>query len=137
MAVVLLDAEALSVIAFPKERGSAARRAQAVLDAAAARSAPVRVSAATLTEAYRGRGRDAGVDRILNQGIEVLPVDRGTAKVAGRLLGSAGLDSCSAIDAIVVATAIRLGSTLILTSDPDDLSLLAVDHRAVEIQPLT
>lgn len=137
MAIVLLDAEALSVIAFPKERGSAARRAQAVLDAAAQRNAPVRVSAATLTEAYRGKGRDAGIDRVLNRGIEVLAVDRGTAKVAGRLLANAGLDSRSAIDAIVVATGIRLGATLILTSDPDDLSLLAVDHPSVVIQALT
>lgn len=137
MAIVLLDAEALSVIAFPKERGSAARRAQAVLDAAAQRNAPVRVSAATLTETYRGKGRDAGIDRILNRGIEVLAVDRGTAKVAGRLLANAGLDSRSAIDAIVVATGIRLGATLILTSDPDDLSLLAVDHPSVVIQALT
>ena len=136
MAVVLLDAEALSAIAFPNERGSAARRAQAVLDAAAQRHAPVRVSAATLTEAYHGKARDAGVDRVLNRGIEVLPVDRGTAKVAARLLASAGMDSCSAIDAIVVATAIRLGATLILTSDPDDLSLLAMDHPAVQIQAL-
>jgi predicted nucleic acid-binding protein len=136
VAVVLLDAEALSVIAFPKERGSAARRAHAVLDAAARRHAPVRVSAATLAEAYRAKARDAGLDRVLNRGIEVLPVDRGTAKIAARLLASAGLDSCSAIDAIVVATAIRLGATLILTSDPNDLSLLAMDHPAVEIQAL-
>jgi len=137
MAVVLLDAEALSAVAFPKERGAAARRAQAVLDAAARRNAPVRVSAATLAEAYRGGARDAGIDRVLNRGIEVLAVDRGTARVAARLLASAALDSCSAIDAIVVATGIRLGATLILTSDPDDLSLLAVDHPAVEIQALT
>ena len=107
-----------------------------MLDAAALRNAPVRVSAATLAEAYRGRARDAGIDRVLNQGIEVLSVDRGTARVAARPLATAGLDSCSAIDAIVVATAIRLGATLILTSDPDDLSTLAMDHPAVEIHAL-
>ena len=137
MAVVLLDAEALSVLAFPNERGASARRAQAVLAAAAMSGAPVRVSAATLVEAYRSKQREAGLNRVLNQGIEVLPVDAGTAKVASRLLANAGLASSSAIDAIVVATAIRLGSTMILTSDPDDLTLLAMDHRAVEIQALT
>lgn len=136
MAIVLLDAEALSVLAFPNERGTAARRAQAVLDAAAQRGAPVRASAATLVEAYRSKTREAGLNRVLNQGIEVLPVDAGTAKVASRLLANAQRDSSSAIDAIVVATAIRLGSTLILTSDPDDLSLLAMDHQSVEIQAL-
>jgi len=137
VAVVLLDAEALNVIAFPSERGSAARRAQAVLTAAAQRSALVRVSAATLAEAYRGRGRDAGIDRVLNRGIDVLPVDRGIARIAGKLLASAGLDSCAAVDALVVATAISLGATLVLTSDPDDLSLLAMNHPAVVIQALT
>jgi predicted nucleic acid-binding protein len=137
VAVVLLDAEALSVIAFPKERGAAGRRAQAVLEAAARRDSPVRVSAATLVEAYRGKGRDAGIDRVLNRGIEVLPVDRGTARVAARLLTRARLDSRSTVDAIVVATAIRLGAAVILTSDHDDLAALAADHPAVEIRPLT
>lgn len=136
MPVVLLDAEALSVLAFPKDRGATARRAQAVLAAAEQRNTPIRVSAATLVEAYQGRARDAGIDRVLNQGIYVLPVDRSTARVAARLLSTAGLDSRAAIDSIVVATAIRLGSTLVLTSDPDDLRLLAMDHPAVEIQAL-
>jgi hypothetical protein len=107
-----------------------------VLAAAEQRHAPIRVSAATLVEVYDGRARDAAIDRVLNQGIEVLPVDRGTARVAARLLTSAGLDSRSAVDSIVVATAVRLGSTLVLTSDPDDLSLLAMDHPAIEIQAL-
>jgi predicted nucleic acid-binding protein len=134
--VVLLDTEALSVLASPKERGASARRAQAILQAAALRNAPVRTSAAVLVEACRGQARDAAVARILNQGVDVLPVDRGTARVAARLLNEANLDSCSAIDAIVVATAIRLGGALIVTSDPDDLSRLAMDHPDVEIQPL-
>ena len=89
-----------------------------------------------LVEAYRGKARDAAVDRILNQGVEVLPVDRGTARVAARLLTDADLDSCSAVDAIVVATAVRLGGALILTSDPDDLSRLASNHPGVEIRGL-
>jgi len=96
VAVVLLDAEALSVIAFPGERGSAARRAQVVL-----------------------------------------PVDRGIARIAGQLLASAGLDSSAAVDALVVATAISLGATLVLTFDPDDLTVLAMDQPAVVIQALT
>lgn len=136
MPVVLLDAEALNVIAFPRDRGASAKRAHAVLAAAERRNTPIRVSAATLVEAYRGTARDAGIDRVLNRGIEVLPVDQNTARVAGRLLSKAGLDSRAAVDSIVVATAIRLGSTLVLTSDPDDLALLAMDHPAVEIQAL-
>ena len=136
MPVVLLDTEALSVLASPKERGASARRAQAILQAAALRNAPVRTSAAVLVEACRSQARDTAVSRILNQGVDVLPVDRGTARVAARLLNEANLDSGSAIDAIVVATAIRLGGTLIVTSDPDDLSRLAIDHPGVEILPV-
>ena len=136
MPVVILDTEALSVLASPNERGASARRAQAILQAAALRNAPVRNSAAVLIEACRGQARDAAVARILNQGVDVLPVDRGTARVAARLLNEANLDSCCAIDAIVVATAIRLGGALIVTSDPDDLTNLAMDHPDVEIQPL-
>lgn len=136
MRVGPLDTEALSVLASPKERGASARRSQAILQAAAIRNAPVRTSAGVLIEAYRGRARDAGVDRVLNQGVEALPVDRGTARVAARLLTDAGLDSCSAVDAIVVATAVRLGGALVLTSDPDDLSRLASNHPTVEIKGL-
>jgi len=134
--VVVLDSEVLSVLATPKEGGASARRAQAILQAAALRNAPVRTSAAVLVEACRGQARDTVVGRILNQGIDVLPVDRGTARVDARLPNEADLDSSSAIDAIVVATAIRLGGALIVTSDPDDLARLAMNHPDVEIQPL-
>jgi len=89
-----------------------------------------------LVEACRGQARDAAVARILNQGIDVLSVDRDTGRVAAHLLNEAKLDSSSAVDAIVVATAIRLGGALIVTSDPDDLARLAMDHPDVEIQPL-
>ena len=65
-----------------------------------------------------------------------MPVDRGIARIAGKLLATAGLSSGSAVDALVVATAICLGATLVLTSDPDDLSLLAMNHPAVAIQAL-
>lgn len=136
MPVVVLDTEALSVLASPKERGLSARRAQAVLQAASLRNVPVRTSTAVMVEACRGRSRDAAVNRVLNRGVDALPVDRGTARVAARLLDSAGLDSDSAIDAIVVATAVRLGGALVLTSDPEDLGRLAMDHPNVKIQAL-
>ncbi|MDZ7733906.1 MAG: PIN domain-containing protein [Acidimicrobiia bacterium] len=136
MAVVLLDAEALSVLAAPEERGEARRRAQATLAAALERNALVRVSAGVLVEVYRGKAREAAIDRVLNQGIDVLPVDRTTARIAAGLLARARLDSRDAIDALVVATAVRLGGALILTSDPDDLRVLAMDHATIEIQAL-
>jgi predicted nucleic acid-binding protein len=39
------------------------------------------------------------------------------------------------VDALVVATAIRLGGGVILTHDPGDLDALAADHPQVWIVP--
>lgn len=136
MALVLLDSEALSTLAAPKERGVSRRRAQAVLTAGDRDDALIRTSVCVLAEAYRGSPRDAAIDRIINKGIDVIPVDRGIARIAGHLLSHAGLDSCSAIDALLVATAIRLDGALILTSDYSDLIKLAAGHPEVEVQRL-
>ena len=38
-----------------------------------------------------------------------------------------------AVDALVVAAAVRLGGGLIVTHDPDDLEGLAANHPAVRI----
>jgi PIN domain-containing protein len=133
--VVVLDSEALSVLASPRERGVASRRAQAVLDEAHRRGAEVRIPAGVLVEAYKGSRRDAGIDRAV-RGKSIVPIDQGVARVAGRLLGRDRLDSCSAVDASVVATAIRLGGGVILTGDPDDLGSLARDHPNVVVQAL-
>jgi len=136
VAFVVLDSEAVSALAAPGERAVAARRAQAVLAEAARRNTLVRIPAAVLTEAYRGSRRDAGVDRVVGRGNRVIQLDHRTARVAGGLLGRDHLDSCHAVDASVVATAIRLGGGVVVTGDPDDLRSLARDHRNVVIQPL-
>jgi len=133
---VVLDAEAVSVLAWPRERAVAARRAQAVLAEAARRNALVRIPTAVLTETYRGSRRDAGVDRIVGRGNRLVPLDHRTARLAGQLLGRDGLDSCHAVDAAVVATAVRLGGAVVVTSDPQDLRSLARQHPNVAIQPL-
>jgi len=135
--VVLLDAEAVSALAWPAERRVGVRRAQAVLAEAARRNALVRIPAAVLTETYRGSGRDAGVDRIAGRGNRVLALDHRTSRVSGQLIGRNHLDPCHAVDATVVATAIRLGGAVVLTGDPDDLRALAAQHRNVVVQSLT
>jgi hypothetical protein len=63
---------------------------------------------------------------------------RGTARAriarnAGHLLADADRGSEMAVDALVVATAIRLGRGLVVTHDPHDLELLASNHPAVRI----
>ena len=135
-AFVVLDSEAVSALAAPLERGVAARRVRAIVAEAARRSALVRIPASVLTEVYRGTRRDAGVDRVIGRGNRVVQLDHRTARIAGGLLGRDDLDSCHAVDAAVVATAIRLGGAVIATGDPDDLRSLARDHSNVVVHRL-
>jgi hypothetical protein len=55
------------------------------------------------------------------------------ARIAGHLLSNAGAGSEMAIDAIVVATAIRFGGGIVATHDPDDLRHLAANDSNVSI----
>ena len=134
-AVAVLDAEALSVLANPSERGSSARRAQAVLEAIERRGGSARVPAPVLAEVARNPARSAAVGRVLGRA-RVVPTDRAIAERAGHLLGRLGLDSCHAVDAFVVATAASLGNCVVLTGDPDHLTRLAAHVRAVAVQAL-
>jgi predicted nucleic acid-binding protein len=133
---VVLDSEAVSTLAHPRERGVSARRAQAVLVAAERRSALIRIPAAVLVEVYRGGPRDAAIDRVVNVPERVVATDARVARLAGRMLGRRKLEPRHAVDAIVVATAAALGSSVILTGDPNDLRRLAVEHPHVVVVPL-
>jgi predicted nucleic acid-binding protein len=87
-----------------------------------------------LVELYRGRGTDAAIDSVLARGFaQVVTTGARTARVAGHLLGAAGAGSELAIDALVVATAIRFGGGIVLTHDPDELTRLAASHPGVAI----
>jgi predicted nucleic acid-binding protein len=104
------------------------------LRSAERRNEPVRVPSAVLVELYRGAGTDEAIDHVLGRGFaRVVTTGIRIARIAGHLLAVAGRDSGSAIDALVVATAIRLGGGLILTPDPDDLELLAANHPNVQV----
>lgn len=122
---LILDSEALSSLARPQERGAAKVRAQNLLEVAATMQAIVRVPAAVLVEVYRGRREDATIDRVLRRVARVVPTGFSIARLAGRLLAENRLDSAHAVDAIVVATAVRLGGGLIATHDPADIKRLA------------
>jgi predicted nucleic acid-binding protein len=75
-----------------------------------------------VAEVHRGGRTRAATDRVL-KAVEVhLPTTIGTARLAGELLGRAGL--ADAIDAIVAAEALSGASAAILTSDADDLTAL-------------
>ena len=94
----------------------------------------MRVPSAVLVELYRGGGTDAAIESVLARGFaQVVTTGARTARMAGHLLAAAGAGSELAIDALVVATAIRFGGGVVLTHDPDDLTRLAADHPGVAI----
>lgn len=133
--LAVLDSEALSVLAFPRERARAGRRAQAVLVAVERLGGRACVPAPVIAEVARSASRRAGVDRVLRQ-LPIADTDRAVATVAGHLLGKHELDSCHAVDAFVAATALGAKPAVILTGDPDDLGRLIGDNPGVHVQPL-
>lgn len=89
---------------------------------------------AVLVELYKGRGFDEPVDDQLRRGyIGVMTTGARTARIAGHLLVRVGHGSESAVDALVVATAVRLGGGIILTHDPQDLETLAADFPHIRV----
>lgn len=94
----------------------------------------MRVPSAVLVELYRGGGTDAAIDSVLSRGFaQVVTTGARTARIAGHLLADAGAGSELAIDALVVATAIRFGGGIVVTHDPDDLMRLAAGHANIAI----
>jgi len=137
MTALVLDTRALEVIADPKAAPEAARRMRDMLTYAARMGIPVRVPAAVLTESYRGTTADAAIDRVLGRGIRPITIGQAIARQAGGLRHPDGLDSCHSVDAVVVATAIRLDGGIAATGDPDDMNSLARDHPNVKVQTLS
>lgn len=136
MAALVLDTRALEVLADRQADLTAARRVQSMLTSAARMGVPVRVPTAVLVEAYRGTGADAAVDRVLRSGIRPITMGQAMARVAAGLRHRDRLDSCHTVDALVVATAVRLGGGIVATGDPEDLRALARDHGNVRVEPL-
>ncbi|MGH3753455.1 MAG: type II toxin-antitoxin system VapC family toxin [Pseudonocardiaceae bacterium] len=133
--LAVLDSEALAAVAFPRERGRAGRRAQAVLVAVERLGGRACVPAPVVAEVARSASRRTGVDRVLLR-LPVADTDRAVATRAGDLLGRHGLDSCHAVDAFVAATALGARPAVVLTGDPDDLARLVGDAPGVHVRPL-
>ena len=109
-------------------------RARAVLQAAWAAGVEVSVPSLVLAETVRGAARDSSVNRVVKAVGEVTTADEAIGRLAGALLGAAR--SVSTIDAVVVASAVRLGGGVILTGDPGDLEALAAGHPEVVVRAL-
>lgn len=123
------------MLASPKERGSASRRAQAVLQAIERRGGYAVVPAPVLAETSRTRARRAAVDRVLRR-LPVVPTDRPIAEQAGALLEAAGMGSATAVDALVAATAAQTPAAVILTGNGDDLGRLSSSLTNVAVEGL-
>ena len=116
---LVLDAEGLTELA-----NGSSLALSLVKDAYESR-APIVTAASTLTEVLRGVPRDARVHRVLT-GINVSPIDKSCARLAGELLGRTGLTGhrC-ALDALVAVVALaQPRPVVLLTSDTDDMARL-------------
>ncbi|MEV6262115.1 PIN domain-containing protein [Streptomyces sp. NPDC051784] len=108
------------------------REVQEWLSAAREVDWPVVTSAAVLVEVIHPRINDAALKWTLSR-LRVEPVTQATARTAASLLRTAGLHGHKyAIDAMLCATALaQPGRVTILTSDVEDISLLAEGHSRV------
>ena len=129
---LILDSEALNSIASAPPGTKAARRGLSIVAFAKREDATIVVPAVVVVEVYRGTSEDATLNRFLI-GTEVVSTTLAVAKVAGGLLRANQMSSKNAIDALVVATAIRLGGGVIVTHDEDDLRRLAARHPNVKV----
>jgi predicted nucleic acid-binding protein len=116
---LVLDAEALSKLAAD----DAATYAYA--KAAYNRHSSVVTAASTLAEVLRGTARDARLHRVLSR-VAIVPIDQQAGRAAGELLGRTGMSGHQcALDALLAVVALaQPRPTLLLTSDPDDLTRL-------------
>jgi len=131
---LILDSEAINVLAFASERSVLANRASAILRLAHEKRALVRVPSAVLAEVCRGVRYDAAINHLLsNPGVRVAELTRNAAQQAGHLLAKLKLSSAHAVDAFVVATALQFDTAVIATGDPDDLRRLAAPFRRIGI----
>lgn len=110
--------------------------ARAVLAASSEAGVPVLVPTAVLAETLLGDERDARVNQVLKR-LQVIPLSDSIARSAARLKRLAGMTGVAAtIDAIVVATSAAAGGGVILTSDPDDISVLASRVSDMRVKPI-
>lgn len=137
MAVLVLDSEAVSALARPTQDLERHQRVRAAMRSAHRRNAPVRIPSAVLVELYRGRGVDEAIDGVLARGFaQVVTTGARMARIAGHLLADADAGSEMAIDALVVATAVRFGGGIVVSHDPGDMRRLSAGHPNVAVHEI-
>jgi predicted nucleic acid-binding protein len=131
--LLILDTEAVNALANPDDRGATRLRAAAITSRARQDGATIAIPLPALAEVFQNAASDASINRLVDA-VQVIPLTLPIARLAGHLRTSAGRGS--AVDAMVVATAVRLGGAIIATADPLDLSALAQYHPNVKIWSL-
>ena len=110
--------------------------ARAVLAASSQAGVPVLIPAAVLAETLMGDEGDARANQVLKK-LQIIPLTEPIARSAARLKRLAGMTGVAAtIDAIEVATSAAAGGGVILTSDPDDIRILASHVSGMRIRPV-
>lgn len=127
MTDVVLDSGALSMFADGDPRLLAA------LEAAQREGGIAYVPTVCLVESLTGRAQDANLNRRL-KGTRTVPLDETYAREAAAR--RAAVDADDVADPVVVTTAARLRS-VVLTTDPEDISALANagDPRVAVVDP--
>lgn len=139
MRALVLDSHAVSILARYSDRTPEFAHVHTFLTAAIRTKSPIRVPAAVLAEQYRGRGYDQAIDAFWSRHkefVKTVDTDRDLARVVGNLLARHHRGTADHVDATVVASAYRLGGGVILTSDADDIEVLAGGHPNIEIELL-
>ncbi len=121
---MILDAGAVIAIT----RGN--RAVRRMIASARADGYNIVIPPVVLTQTLRGGAQDAAVQQVLRSGRTTF-IGARVARLAGQLLGAAGLND--AVDALVMAEAVRGGPCVVLTSDPDDLRALAGTRPYIRI----
>lgn len=114
MTRLVLDAGAL--LAWDRQDRAAAAR----LEVARRHGLDLRTTAIVVAQVWRDGARQVNLARLL-KGTDVMPVDEPLGREAGALLGRSG--TADPIDATVVLVAAP--GDRVMTSDPDDIRLLA------------
>jgi len=103
---------------------------RALLASAQRRGILLVVPPVVVTQVIRGGPRDAEANRLF-ESVYLSFTGARVARAAGSLLAVSGLSD--AADAQIVAEAQRLAPSVIMTSDPDDIRLLASTLRGVRV----
>jgi predicted nucleic acid-binding protein len=130
---VVLDAVAFDVLDQPNRH-----KLWALIERSIVRDGDLCCAAVTLAEVCRGMARTRRVEATLARShggarIKIIRTDERLAKLVGAILHETGSGSEMLGDAHVVAVCAGADIAVVVTSDPDDINMLATAVRGVRI----